>query len=804
MAFAALPPELRSLCRRLTSTKVDQLPAILPSLLKDLSRCQGPLSKPQETKTPEGSSESAVLVHRLKTQIASLLNGRSAHGRFVAVALVKAVVETGGWECLRTSEPWVRGLLSVLQRKDSSVIKDMCIVALVKIYTLMHAYPTLVREIVTPTLPTFATACLQILKPPLSSKAVKITNDLVETIFEAFSAIIPLYPTTLRQFSAKFRAEARPYLVPTSSDTAIIPASLQTSSRRLVVRLHMTAAKGGDVTEWARSLDGLIKTFHSTADQVFRAIQENWESVSGHMSSYTPQTAVFDVEPQGGGAGSDQFPPWTGVYAGSERMIGLLDFIADYLRCRTKSAVTVPISAIVDIVTRVSSVMPPLPDKEKPESADMNSAVGREEKDELWVVFPDIQVAVMRLLLTATRRLGRNFVPAAQTSLEQLLRMFESGYRLPEVRLAAFLLLREMLELCGPAMAKLTVEGLSLIIKTCCRDILASAGHIKRPKQSTAALQDGQKSKSVVHNADAFLNGKIEDESISVSLDATHIRAAEALLTALFSHVPQQHIPSPLRIQMLRTAILCRNKDAQVASVLHPAREKDNRTPQVILPYLTQQFPYDESVEVLRFNFRPLATGPRNNLLDSEEASVEEELDTRLSNNSFSFGRPFENPVFNTQDAIPTATARPTSPATQPSETTRTPNPFLPEPSPQTITIGSEEHAATVQPPSSTNSLKRKNESADIAVSKRLEVDNTKAVTSTSTIIPVDRTDAAFDPPGARHSRADKVEADEGAKDSSDNESVHLNMELDSDDEGEDEEKEGDEEDGGDNDAASA
>ncbi len=32
----------------------------------------------------------------------------------MAVVLIKAVVEVGGWEVLQGSEPWVRGLLAVL------------------------------------------------------------------------------------------------------------------------------------------------------------------------------------------------------------------------------------------------------------------------------------------------------------------------------------------------------------------------------------------------------------------------------------------------------------------------------------------------------------------------------------------------------------------------------------------------------------------------------------------------------------------------------------------------------------------
>ncbi|KAI1777904.1 hypothetical protein F4818DRAFT_328982 [Hypoxylon cercidicola] len=790
MAFAALPPELRSLCRRLTSTEAEQLPALLPSLLKDLLRCQEPLSKPQEAKTSESSSESAVLVHKLKTRISALLGSRTTQGRFVGISLVKATVETGGWECFRTSKQWVQALLSILQRKDPAVVKDLCIVTLIKIYTLMHAYPTLVREIVTPTLPTFATACLQILKPPASSKAPKIPNSLVETIFEAFSTIIPLYSTTLRQSAAKLRTEARSYIVPTISDGTVIPVSLQESSRRLLVRLHMTAVKGGDSTEWTKHLDGLIKTFHSTADQVFRAVQESWEPVSGHRSDHTSQKVDFDKEPQGGSTSPDQFPPWNGIYAGSERIIGLLDFIGEYLRCRTKTVVTIPVSELVDIITRISSIMPPTPGKEKQQSVHMNAAVGREEKDELWTVFPDIQLAAVKLLLAMTRRLERNFVPVAQESLEQLLRMFESCYRLSETRMVTFILAHEILQLYGPTMAKLTVESLSLVIKSCCRDLLGSAGHLKRPKQSASALQEGQKNKSVSQDADAFLNNNAEDESVTVSLSAEHVSAAETLLATLFSHVPQQHLPSSLRAHMLKTAILCRTRDAQVASVLHPSRDRNGRTPQVILPYLTQQFPRDESVEILRFNFRPLVTGARDDFMDVDDEQVEDEVEEKPSTNGFLFDRPFEHsPAFPSGlSATAMTSTAPVSPPTQPTiAKVKAPNVFFPEPSSE-ILVTSEEHTTIVEQPQLNSSLKRKNEDADLAASKRVEID-TATTTTSSAPVPSTRTatatlDAPGQAPASNKSKAASQEDED--EDESDNESVHLNMELDTDSEDED------------------
>lgn len=668
---------------------------------------------------------------------------------------------------------------------------------LIKIYTLMHAYPTLVREIVTPTLPTFATACLQILKPPASSKAPKIPNSLVETIFEAFSTIVPLYPTTMRQFAGKIRTEARSFIAPTISDGTIIPTSLQASSRRLVIKLHMTAVKGGDSTEWAKHLDGLIKTFHSTANQVFRAIQESWEPVSGHRSDHTSNKMNFDKEPQGGSISPDQFSPWNGIYAGSERMIGLLDFIGEYLRCRTKTVITIPVSELIDIITRVSSIMPPIPGKEKHQSVQMNAAVGREEKDELWTVFPYIQLAAVRLLHTMIRRLGRNFVPVAQESLEQLLRMFESCYRLPEIRTMTFTLTHEILQIYGTTMAKLTVESLGLVIKSCCRDLLGSAGHLKRPKQLTSTLQDGQKNKSVSQNADAFLNNNAEDESVTVSLSAEHISAAETLLTTLFSRVPQQHLPSSLRAHMLKTAILCRNRDAQVASVLHPSRDRSGRTPQVILPYLTQQFSRDESVEILRFNFRPLVTGARDDFfMDVDDEQVEDEVEERPSTNSFLFNRPFEpSSAFSSSISATATTAEaPIIPVTRPTEMEVTaPSLFLSKPSSETV-VTSEEHTTIVEQSPPNNSLKRKNEDADIAVSKRVEIDTTATTISSASVSSTRTATATLDAPGRDPATSKSKVAsqeDKDEDDESDDESVHLNMELDSDseDEGDDDDE---------------
>ncbi|KAH6661073.1 rRNA processing/ribosome biogenesis-domain-containing protein [Truncatella angustata] len=778
MSLVALPPELRSICRKLTAVKVEQLPILLPTLLKDLQRCQGPLSEPQESKSSANSSEAAVLVHKLRTQISALLNGRSIEGHFAAVALIKTYIEAGGWETLRTSEPWVRGLVSILQKRDPMATKELCVVTLTKIYALAQKYQTLVREIVTPSISTFATACIQILKPANSNKtAVKAPLNFTETIFEAFSILIPLYPTTLRPYVGQLRSVTRIYLSPTSSDALLVPRSLQSSSRRLVTRLHMTAAKNGGADEWTKHVKELIKEFHETADQVFRAIQENWEPTTG----YIRQPTSFDAEATGGGDSQEQSPPWTGIAAGSERMIGLLGCLADYLRCATKVAVSIPISALIDLATRVSLIIPPTPGKDKNEIAQMNPTAGREEKDDLWTVFPDIQVATLQFVLVLVQRLGANYTPLAQETLEQVIRTVDSGYRIPEIRKITFAITAELLQLCGPTMSKAQVDALYLVSMISCRDLLGAAGHIKVPKQQTLTAQNGTKAKSATQNADAFLKSNAEDESVSVSLDAEHLASAELLLTTLFSHLPQHHINPDLRSRMLRTAILCQIKDAEIASILHPAKDKNGRTAQVILPYLHQQFPRDEVVEILRFNFRPITGGKKGDIMDmADEMEIETEEAPEKPTNGFTFDRPFQvSSSFATTGAAGATTAAEepvvgrTAPSAPGIAAEIQPSPFLPQPFMQGAAVPAVNPVAA-----NTIPLKRKSEDPEsLVASKRVDAANVATPDPGFGVLGSLVEDTLAMVPAPVTKVEDKMEEDG----ESDEESVHLNMDLDSD-----------------------
>jgi hypothetical protein len=113
----SLPPELRVLCAQITDPKIppSHLIRSIPVLIGHVLQCSEVLSAPQDPKVRSNTPESSVLIHKFKTSINTLLTHRTPERRFIGVALVKAVVDVGGWECLNGAEPWVRGLLSVIQ-----------------------------------------------------------------------------------------------------------------------------------------------------------------------------------------------------------------------------------------------------------------------------------------------------------------------------------------------------------------------------------------------------------------------------------------------------------------------------------------------------------------------------------------------------------------------------------------------------------------------------------------------------------------------------------------------------------------
>lgn len=603
----------------------------------------------------------------------------------------------------------------------------------------------------------------------------------METIANALSAITPLYPTTLRPFSAQVKAAFRAYLAPTASDKLAVPQALRTASRQLLVLQHYTTPKNGNADEWIKAIAGFLNSSHATADQVFRAVQESWESNSG----YTRKAVDYDEDPQGGSDSTDELPPWTGVSSGAERLVGLLETIAESLRCPTKTPVAIPVSSFLDLTARISMVLPPKKGSRGHDETQLNSAIGREEKDELWSALPDVHVATLDLLTVLIRRLEDGAVPIAADVFLQAVRIIEANQHIPLVRERGYVLLRELLLVHGPTMPKFSVNSLDRIIQGCCRDVLLASGHAvsKPPGGSDAQKQAGNNKPSSVKastNADAYLSTQDKANKIASDLAETHVEAASALIETLLSHLPQQHLKQTLRALIDRTAVLSHNRDAMISSVLNPYRTHTGKALASVFPFLARDFPRDQAVEVLRSNLR---TGSGPSVVDAdggddeavlaqlqgENGEEQEDADGTTAGgkpgwgNGWTGGKAEDAEMADAAPGPPAGfdlgTRAAASVVTTTTETTSVLSKTVPDGSKQTVMLSS--------------TLKRKSEELEEPPAKRIDTGKAPEVF------------------GGPAEGTAKMDVDEGGGDDSDSDSdgsVHLNAALDEDSDEEDEE----------------
>lgn len=429
----------------------------------------------------------------------------------------------------------------------------------------------------------------------------------MEAVANALCTVTPLYPTTLRPFSAQIKAAFRLYVAPTQADGLAAPHTLLEASRKLFVLQHYTTPKNGNAEEWAKAIGSFIKTAHNTGDHVFRAVQETWEP----SSNYTRQSVSYDGEAHGGDDAAEDLPAWVGVPHGAERLIGSIETIGEFFKCPTKCPVVTPVSQILDLTSRITMILPPQRASKLQDDIHLNSAIGREEKDELWSIVPDIHVAVVDLLIALVQRLQENAISITADILHQTVRIFDAEHQIPLIRERAYVLFKELLLLHGPTMPKISVNSLDKAIQSCCRDILSASGHAgpKRAEKQDSKPQTSSKpsASKPSTNADAYLNNQSKTAAVAAAADpstAHIVKAASALLPLFSSHLPQEHLKQTLRALVDRTAVLSHNKDAMVSSVLNPYRTRTGKTLASVFPFLARDYPRDQSVEVLRSNLR--------------------------------------------------------------------------------------------------------------------------------------------------------------------------------------------------------
>ena len=487
--------------------------------------------------------------------------------------------------------------LTAVQKPDPASTKELCIVALTKIYSMTHPYQTLVREITTPTLPSYVASCLNL----IASKSSKVTDEpssQTEAVFRSFASLLPRHTTIFRPFASQIRLVTRPYLAPTMSDGVFIPSSLKESARQLIVVAHQTVAKNAAGEEWGKAVRDIVKETHVTADQVFRAVVEDWESTTGYIN----KPVDVNRELSGGAKTSEDLPRWTGIDSGVERLVGLIEILEAYFKLETSMPVSMPLGAIIDMVTRMLSIAIP----SSPESpsghggARLHPAIDRDERDGLWSGMPQIYVASLKLVSTIAERLQEGFVSIAQGTFDQLVWVFPFGKHSPEFRLVTYNLIEKVLLRIGQSFTKSQSSKLSFIIRSCCKDLqpVDPQSNNTLPSDVNTKKAAGTGS-NANQNADSFLKNTKSVSRVLSLKDTDLTDAARKLLPLFLSHFPQHYLDISLRSAIERTAILSHNKDAMLTSILNPFVGKNGKAMTSILPHLTREFPDDSTVEIL-------------------------------------------------------------------------------------------------------------------------------------------------------------------------------------------------------------
>ncbi|OGM50159.1 hypothetical protein ABOM_001129 [Aspergillus bombycis] len=593
--MASMSMSLHAVNHRLTNIPVTQLPPIASCLATSLSNCGELLSAPQNQKS-KSESDNAVQVHKLMTRLASLLQDRSPEGRWTAVVLVKAVVEAGQWEILRGCEPLVRGLIAILAKPDPNSTKKMSIIALTRIFHLTYQYPTLVREITTPSLPSFITSALNLISVKPSSEPIrklKPHSPFLETVLNALGELIARHPTIFRPFSAQIHSILQAII---GSTSPIFPQTALASAERLFISLHHCAPKNTSGEEWKNASQMTITSIHGAADYVFRGVVEQWESVDPALRQASrPQN--FSREVSDGGLDTLGLAGWQGLDSGVNRLVVLLQMLSTCLTTATASMVPIPIGHILDLTSRLTAVVIPSDGRD----IQANPQISRSEREHLFAELPRIHVACMELLQTLVKTLETGAIPVTQTILEQTLWVYRAEKFSREIRVSAYDLVQTLLTRMGPSLTKQSLTSLTDLIRASCHDLLPPTHGQSASARASSDAKGKAKSNHTTANADSFLNPMLKQgRQSNMSSFSNLTRAASELLAGVLTHAPTEYLSPSLRAEIDRTIILTSDKHTMLASVLNPVPAVKGRGVSAsILPFLARSFPAEMEVEAL-------------------------------------------------------------------------------------------------------------------------------------------------------------------------------------------------------------
>ncbi|KAI4179707.1 MAG: hypothetical protein L6R41_007682 [Letrouitia leprolyta] len=339
---------LRSVTQRLTSIPVTQLPQVVPFLASTISSSGTFLAEINSLTQKKRNSEEEITAHKLKTQVSTLLQDENKEARWAAVVLVKAMIE----------------------RPEPSSTKKLCIICLTRIFLLTRGNQSLVREMTTPSLPPFITACMRVLQDGKmkSSQQISAHDSLLSTILWAFGKLIPLHPKIFKPFVDRIHSIIMPMIAAAPSSRQAessepqnkltsCPEIVAQKARHVFVLLNFCGSTTSSSQDWEKSLSRVIEDTHFTAHVVFRGFAEESEMSIGNGSvtqNIAPHTGLYQSNEDKPGR-----PNWIRIHAGLERLNGQILTIQTFLQYPTPVPITVPVSKIFYLIDRILSIIPP-------------------------------------------------------------------------------------------------------------------------------------------------------------------------------------------------------------------------------------------------------------------------------------------------------------------------------------------------------------------------------------------------------------------------------------------------------------
>jgi pre-rRNA-processing protein RIX1 len=601
---------LRAIAYRLSSAEIGQLPQLVAQIHPQLIECRDLLSNPQNA-----SSDATAAVHQFKTKISSLLQDRSIQGRWAAVVLVKCTIELGGWQALHQCAPWVRSLVGILKKSDPSTTKRLCIITLTRIFHLTHAHSNLVREITTPNLPPYITACLNHFQPEDLQRALLEHPVLLEAMLRSFSNLLPWHPTVFRPFISQIvRIVSFLTKVPGDGVAAVsvipFPHNVRDAAQRVYVLLHSSATKSGTMEDRDSGFAKAISMAVNTANQFRHQDNPHIKQLNGDA---TPIVSLTD-------------------------MCDLLELIRHYVLTPSQKATASCTGQLIALFDRLRAITTSdLP-------AGPKLQISRREWLRLLFDLPQIQVATIELVVAVQKRFGTAARPLADDLFYCITKIFCFNPSNVTVRLPVYQILGPLLSMIGSTgRAELSLE-LQTIIKECCSDLLRLQRSNEESQGAPTDKNTKGRGKSAI-NPNAIIGAT--ERTMAIDMEYPGLRtAAYQLLPLLLRELPAEILTPTIRAEIERTAVLTGHQEALLESIMNPVKSGPS-----LLPFAAR---LDATNPVVESILRPRMPVIRTGHQDFEDADIDEE-DEAVEPYVPPTTTPFSHPFITAVDDTPAA-----------------------------------------------------------------------------------------------------------------------------------------------------